>query len=49
MDRTIGPGTTEAVWDGRSSNGTRCPSGVYFVRLSIDGDIQAVRKLVLVR
>jgi len=43
------PGAHEAVWDGRSDRGRPVPSGIYFVRLVVEGSSAATRKLVLLK
>ena len=43
------PGTHEAAWDGRSGQGSPVPSGIYFVRLVVEGSAPATRKLVLLK
>jgi len=41
------PGRKVAYWDGRDSGGRRAPSGVYFVRLDVNGETQIRRLLVV--
>jgi hypothetical protein len=41
-------GYVSVEWDGRGDAGERAPSGVYFVRLDVDG-VAAERKVVLLR
>ena len=43
-----GPGLQATGWDGRTDNGLRSASGVYFVRLDVDG-VAAVHKVALVQ
>ena len=42
-------GPHAAQWDGRDANGNRVPSGVYFVRLNLDGGGVHTRRVVLVK
>ncbi len=42
-------GRYQISWDGRSSNGVSEPSGMYIVRLEINGHVMAARRMVLVR
>lgn len=48
IDRTQSPGDKTIRWDGAGNLGTRVGSGVFFVRLTVDGR-SVVRKLVVVR
>ncbi len=41
-------GQHHAVWDGRNSDGTMLPSGIYFARL-VSGDVEQTARLLLVR
>ena len=41
-------GSYTVPWDGRATNGTRAPSGVYFLRFYFDGNV-TTRKAVLIR
>jgi hypothetical protein len=41
------PGRKVAYWDGRDTRGRRAPSGVYFVRLDVNGETQIRRLLVV--
>jgi hypothetical protein len=43
------PGAYRAPWDGRDNDGTDSASGVYFVRLRIDGQLLGSQKMVLLR
>jgi hypothetical protein len=43
--RTSGP----AVWDLRDQHGDAVPSGIYFARLTIDGQPGGTRRLVVLR
>jgi len=45
---SMGAGTHELTWDGRSLNGGVSASGVYFYRLETD-DFSETRKMVLIR
>jgi hypothetical protein len=48
LDRVITAGAHELVWDGTNDSGERAASGVYFVRMEMDG-FGASEKLVLLR
>ena len=48
VDETVPAGTYERVWDGRADAGHQLPSGVYFLRLDVDGTTRT-RKLVLLK
>lgn len=43
VDETLGPGTYETAWDGRTRAGLRAPSGVYFLRLEVNGAVRTVK------
>jgi flagellar hook assembly protein FlgD len=36
-------------WDGRNDDGRKLGSGVYFIKLSIDGTIAGTKRATLVR
>jgi len=40
-------GLVTAEWDGEVSSGVRAASGVYFVRLEVDGAVATSRLLML--
>ncbi len=42
-------GSNMLQWDGRGENGERLGSGVYFARLSLNGDPVSSRRLVLLK
>lgn len=42
-------GCTELLWDGRDDAGQRCSSGVYLLRLKVDGRQAGTRKITLVK
>ncbi|MDT8325304.1 MAG: T9SS type A sorting domain-containing protein, partial [Bacteroidota bacterium] len=39
VDRQLTAGSYDAQWDGRDFNGTELPSGQYFIRLMMDGQV----------
>jgi choice-of-anchor B domain-containing protein len=43
-----GPGTHEAIWDGRNDGGAQVGSGVYLYRM-VAGDFVQVRKMILMK
>ena len=45
----FGPGRNDFPWDGRSVDGARLGSGLYFVRLSIAGAPVRIARLALLR
>jgi hypothetical protein len=47
-NRSYGPGLNSVIWDGRSDNGARVATGVYFYRLSTPVD-NAAGKMILRR
>jgi hypothetical protein len=38
-----------SYWDGRDDGGKNCPNGIYFLRLMLDGSIETVKKISLIR
>ena len=44
-----GEGTRALTWDLQDDQGRRCPSGVYFVRLAVDGRTAAQRPIIILR
>jgi hypothetical protein len=44
-----GEGSHALAWDLRDDQGLRCPSGVYFVRLAVNGRTAAQRPIVVLR
>jgi flagellar hook assembly protein FlgD len=48
LDRNIGGGLHDVVWDGRDDGGRTVGAGVYLVRLEA-GSVTQVRKAVVVR
>ena len=47
-DRTWSAGEHRAIWDGRTSDGSRAGAGIYFYTFRA-GDLQETRKLLHVR
>ena len=45
----VSSGEHRASWNGKEGDGRPCPSGIYFARLSFDGEEQAQQKLVKLR
>lgn len=48
VDEALPAGRHLAVWDGRDGDGAGAPSGVYFLRLEVEGEV-GTRKAVLAR
>jgi hypothetical protein len=48
-NRRTGAGTYEVAWNGQNSSGQPVSSGVYFYRLSIDGDGSVTKRMLLIR
>jgi hypothetical protein len=44
-----GEGSHHLAWDLRDEQGRRCPSGVYFVRLAVEGQPPTMRPIVVLR
>jgi hypothetical protein len=44
-----GEGSHQLAWDLRDEQGRRCPGGVYFVRLAVNGHLEAMRPIVVLR
>ncbi|GEM_PF-7038062 len=48
VSRVMGPGSYTVTWDGRNDRGERLPSGLYFYRLTANGE-SLTRKMVLAK
>jgi hypothetical protein len=48
LERPVPAGSHEIAWDGRTADGLRAPSGVYFARVTV-GDFRETRRIVLLR
>ncbi len=48
-DSAVGSGEQMLVWDGRDDDGKLLGSGIYFLKLRLDGKVTAVRRLVLAK
>jgi flagellar hook assembly protein FlgD len=48
-DATLPRGHHQVAWDGRDARGQQAASGVYFLRLTVDGRTAATGRLSLVR
>jgi glucose/arabinose dehydrogenase len=48
-DASAGAGAGSAQWDGRNDQGEPVGSGVYFIRLSLDGNQADTRRLILLK
>ncbi len=46
---STGEGFHTLTWDLQDEQGRRCPSGIYFVRLAVDGRLAAERRIVVLR
>jgi flagellar hook assembly protein FlgD len=40
-------GSSHVTWDGRDANGTMQPSGLYYARLSADGQSKTIKMLLM--
>lgn len=49
FEQRMPAGVDEVIWDGRDDSGRAVSSGVYFVRMQIDGALTQTRKMNLVR
>jgi hypothetical protein len=51
LDGAVEPGEHRTAWDGTTNTGDRAASGVYFVRMEIDGNepFSATKKLVMLK
>ncbi len=43
------PGEHTVLWDGRDQNAKPCGTGIYFLQLSIDGELRTSRKIILIK
>ncbi len=48
VDGVLEPGKYRLPWDGRKDQGTRTGSGIYFLRLTIEGS-SVIRKVSVIR
>jgi len=48
INQPSGPGNYQIVWDGKDDNGNEVASGIYFSNLSVDGEKQT-RKMVMIK
>ncbi len=51
-NRNYSKGSFSVVWNGKNDNGIRCPSGIYFYRITCKGkgvDFTDVKKMTLIR
>jgi len=48
-DSAVGSGEQMLVWDARDDDGKLLGSGIYFLKLRLDGKVTAVRRLVLAK
>jgi len=46
--RSVGAGSTKVVWDGSNDSGNKVGSGLYWVRLRMNGAV-STQKLVLLK
>jgi flagellar hook assembly protein FlgD len=42
-------GSHQVIWDGQNSSGQPVSSGLYFYRLSIDGDRSVTKRMLLIK
>jgi hypothetical protein len=46
-DGPVPAGETRITWDGTSAKGTPLSSGVYFLRVTVEGDVRTVKLTLL--
>jgi len=49
LDAELTPGPYAVSWDGRDDSGAPCSGGVYFYRLTVEGERTQTRKMLLAR
>jgi len=49
MDCYTSPGDFELIWDGKDDNNKPVGSGVYFYQLNINGNSEAINKMILMK
>ena len=49
VDETFPAGSHSVSWDTRDTDGRQVPSGIYFASLSVENDLVATRKVVILR
>ncbi len=49
LNRRVSPGEYSVVWDGTDERHSQQPSGIYILRLSLDGSAAQSRKMILLR
>ena len=49
IDEELAAGEQKIVWQGTNSEGRKASSGIYFIRLDIDGQKEEWRKSVLMK
>ncbi len=49
LDCTTTAGIFNCIWNGKDSGGKRVASGEYIVKLKVNGEEKAVRKIMLLR
>ena len=47
LDGPVSAGRHELDWDGHDGDGRALPSGVYFIRLTFDGEVDTGRAILL--
>ncbi len=49
VHRRMAPGTHGVTWDGRHGSGLGADAGIYFMRLSVGGEVRRTQKVVLLK